>query len=110
MTQTLGRQHSLKLMPAYTHVTLLQDALEDPRSLRVLWLEILFNDQLDPSPILDHPAGRAAYQKACRWYTTYRSLIRSVIPRAPLPPDPAPVDPHDYRTFLEALHFVHSHP
>ena len=106
MPQTLR----LKLLPAYTHVTTLPDALQDPPSLRVLWLEILFNDQLDLAPILENPAGRAAYQKACRRYTAYRSLIQAVCARAPLPDDPGPIDQREYRTFVEALHFVSPHP
>jgi hypothetical protein len=104
--QPAVQTHPLKILPAYTHVTSLEGALQDPRCLRVLWLEILFNDQLDLLPILEHPAGREAYQKACRWYTTYRSLIQSVIPRTPLPSDAGPIDQRDYRTFVEALYFV----
>lgn len=104
------QRERLKLLPAYTHVTSLSDALQDPRSLRVLWLEILFNDALDLAPILEHPAGRAAYQKACRWYTAYRSLIQVVSARTPLPDNPGPIDQREYRTFVEALYFVSPHP
>jgi hypothetical protein len=75
----------------------------------VLWLEVLFNDQLDIAPILDHPAGREAYRKACRWYTAYRSLIQAVIPRRPLPSDPGPIDQRDYRVFAEAFRFAADH-
>ncbi|OQW63821.1 MAG: hypothetical protein A4S17_14430 [Proteobacteria bacterium HN_bin10] len=103
------RRADLKLLPAYTHVATLEQALADPRSLRVLWLEILFNDGLDAPRILEHPIGREAYQKACRWYTAYRSLIQSVIARAPLPEDAGPIDQRDYRTFVEALYFVSPH-
>lgn len=111
MSQQAPQQgDSLKLLPAYTRVTTLQDALQDPRSLRILWLEILFNDRLDLASILEQSAGQAAYQKACRWYTNYRSLIQAVTPRTPLPLDPGPIDHRDYRTFIEALHFVSPHP
>ena len=103
MGQTTAlRNPGLKLLPAYTHVTTLEEALADPRSLRVLWLEILFNDRLDTSRILASPAGREAYQKACRWYTAYRSLIESVIVRSALPQDHGPIDQRDYRTFVES--------
>lgn len=96
----------LRLLPAYTGVSSLREALNDPRSKQVLWLEILFNDQLDLGLLLGHPTGRAAYAKACRWFSTYRSLILAVIPRTPLPFDPGSVDQREYRTFVEALHFV----
>lgn len=107
---TPGVSSRLKLLPAYTRAATLEEALQDPRSLRVLWLELLFNDQLDLAPVMDHPAGREAYRKACRWYTAYRSLIQSVIPRTPLPSDPGPIDQREYRVFVEALHFVSPHP
>lgn len=104
------RSPGLTVLPAYTRVATLEEALEDPRSLRVLWLEILFNDCLDLGPVLECPAGREAFQKACRWYTAYRSLIQAVVARTPLPRDPGPIDQRDYRTFVEALHFVSPHP
>ncbi|OGW67524.1 MAG: hypothetical protein A3H49_05985 [Nitrospirae bacterium RIFCSPLOWO2_02_FULL_62_14] len=104
--QAASRQQRLKVLPAYTRVSTLHEALCDPRSLRVLWLEILFNDQLDLAPVLDVPEGREAYQKACRWYTAFRSLIQFVTPRNPLPEDSGPIDQREYRTFAEALHFV----
>lgn len=96
----------LKLLPAYTGVTTLKEALHDPRSHGVLWLEVLFNDKLDLPELLDDPVGREAYRKACRWYTAYRSLIQFVLPRVPLPLDQSPIDERDYRTFIEAFYFV----
>jgi len=36
----------LKLLPAYTGCTSLEEALAHPRHCAVLWLEVLFNDQL----------------------------------------------------------------
>jgi len=107
MSPTTASQ-KLKILPAYTGTTTIEEALTDPRSLRVLWLEILFNDQLKIAPILQHSSGRAAYEKACRWYTAYRSLIESVVPRSPLPRDTSAIDPREHRIFLEALHFVHA--
>ncbi len=96
----------LKLLPAYTGVTTLKEALDDPRSHGVLWLEVLFNDKLDLAELLDDPVGREASRKACRWYTAYRSLIQFVTGRLPLPLDHGPIDEREYRTFIEALHFV----
>lgn len=87
----------------------MDEALRDPRAVRLLWLEILVNDRLDLAPWMDRAETREAHTKACRWFTTYRSLIASVLPRAPLPPDSGPVDPRDYRVFAEALRFVADH-
>jgi hypothetical protein len=100
---------ALRILPAYTGAHTLEDIVQDSRAIRLLWLEILINEQLDVTPWLDRADVREAYVKACRWYTTYRSLIRSVLDRAPLPVEAGPVDPRDYRTFAEALRFVAAH-
>jgi hypothetical protein len=97
---------TLKVLPAYTGATTLESALNDPRHHSTLWLEILFNDQIDVACLRKHPVGDAAYRTACRWYTTYRSLIQFISPRTPLPLDHGPIDERQYRTFIEALHFV----
>lgn len=99
----------LKLLPAYGHVTSMEEALQTPRVLRLLWLEILVNDGLDLSPWWHHAAVRQAYHKACQWYTTYGCLIDSLLVRTPLPTDSSPVDSREYRTFAEALRFVADH-
>jgi hypothetical protein len=90
-------------------VKLLEEALRDPRAVRLLWLEILVNDGLDLGPWRDHPAVRAAYAKACRWFSTYGHLVQALIFREPLPHDATPVDPREYRTFAEALRFIGDH-
>lgn len=99
----------LKILPAYTGISSIEDALHDPRAVRLLWLEVLINDRLDLSPWQDRAEVQAAYTKACRWHTTYRSLIDSVLTRTPLPTDPGSVDSRDYRLFAEALRFVADH-
>ena len=96
----------LKLLSAYTGCTSLEEALAHPRHRALLWLEILFNDQMDEAVLLQHPSGRVAYEEACRWYTQFRSLIQFIAPRAPLPADHKPIDFRQYRTFVEALYFV----
>lgn len=96
----------LKVLPAYTGVVSLGEALADSRHYPVLWLEVLFNDRIDQVSLTQHPQGRAAYDTACRWYTHFRSLIQFVAPRAPLPANPGPIDYRQYRTFVEALYFV----
>ena len=99
----------LRILPAYTGAVSIEDALQDPRAVRLLWLEVLVNDQLDLTPWRDRSEVQAACTKARRWFTTYRSVIQSVIHRAPLPPDPVPVDPREYRLFAEALRFAADH-
>jgi hypothetical protein len=96
----------LRLLQAYSEAATLEEVFLNPRATRLLWLEILVNDRLDLTPFWDRPEVRDAYQKACRWHTTYRTLINSLITRAPLPIDTTPVDPREYRTFAEALRFV----
>ena len=100
---------ALKLLPAYLDTTSLEEALRTARGRRIVWLEILVNDQLDPTPWRDNPAFQEAYRTACRWYTRYRRLITHLLDRAPLPPDSGPIDFLDYRTFAEALYFAYHH-
>ena len=97
---------SFKILSAYTGLESIDAVLDVPRAKRLLWLEILFNDRLDLQLWEQHPEVQAAYTKACRWYTTYRSLIHSVVPRNPLPQDFGTIDHREYRTFAEALRFV----
>jgi len=98
--------HSLKILPAYTGLNTIEEVLHVARARRLLWLEILLNDQLNLKPWQEHPEVQEAYGKACRWFTTYRSLIHAVLPRVSLPLDTGKIDQRDYRTFAEALHFV----
>ena len=100
------RSARLLLLPSYTSVGTIHDALADPRAARLLWLEILVNDRLDLSAWEHHALIQDAYQKACRWYTVYKSLIESLLPRRPLPSNPGPVDQREYRTFIEAIQFA----
>lgn len=96
----------LRILPAYTGVDSIEKALVDPRASRLLWLEILVNDQVDLTSCQDHPVVQQAYSKACCWYTAYRSLVDSLLTRKPLPSTRGPVDRREHRTFLEALRFA----
>ena len=100
---------SLKILPSYTGVQTIATAVVDPRASRLLWLEILVNDQLDLTPWQQHPVVAEAHTKACCWYATYRSLINFVLGRQPLPFKQGPVDPREYRTFIEAIRFAAVH-
>lgn len=106
MSSPAVRYDTLKLLPAYTGCTSLDEALADPRHQALLWLEVLFNDQLDEATLLRHQKGREAFDTACRWHTQFRSVIQFIAPRSPLPVNDGPIDYRDYRTFIEALHFV----
>ncbi len=99
----------LKLLPAYAGVTTMSETLSNPRARRLLWLEILINEKLDLKPWRDHPHVEEAYWKACGWYTTYNTLITSLISRQPLPFNPRPIDFREYRLFAEALRFAAAH-
>ena len=101
---------ALKLLTAYLAVTTLEEAATTMRGRRLLWLEILVNDQLDLSSLPDDPVLHEAYVTACRWYTHYRRLLSALLLRAPLPFDAGPIDFREYRTFAEALSFVCHHP
>lgn len=98
----------LKLLPAYTGVESIEEAPRIPRAARLLWLEILVNDSLDIQPWRHIAIVQEAYAKACRWYTSYRSVLNALLARAPLPHDSGPIDFREYRTFAEALRFVTS--
>ncbi len=99
----------LALLSAYAGVETIEEALQVPRAARLLWLEILVNEQLDLTVWKDRPEVQEAYSKACRWYTTYRSVLNAILSRTPLPHDAGPIDFREYRTFAEALRFVAPH-
>ncbi len=60
----------LKLLPVYTGVASLEETPHNPHAVRLLWLEILFNDTLDLTPWHTHQDVSVAYRKACLWYHT----------------------------------------
>ncbi|GJL67200.1 MAG: hypothetical protein NPIRA05_21710 [Nitrospirales bacterium] len=98
--------HFLKILPVYMGLNSVEAILQVSRARRLLWLEILFNEQLDLKPWQNHPDVQDAYQKACQWFSTYRSLIQSVLPRVSLPLNNGKIDQRDYRRFAEALQFL----
>ena len=99
----------LKLLPAYLGVASIEEAIQTARGRRILWLEILLNDQLDLSPWQANPAVQEAYYTACRWYTQYRRVLTYLFDRAPLPLDSGPIDFRQYRTFAEEVYFAYAH-
>lgn len=99
-------EETLQILPFYTGDRTLQTALQNPKSLRLLWLEVLFNDRVRWKEYLYRPEVRIAYEKACVWYARYRTMIEGHSGKKILERRPGDVDMREYRTFLEALHFV----
>jgi hypothetical protein len=89
--------------------TSIDEALRTPQGRRILWLEILLNDQLDLTPWPHNPMVQEAYQTACRWFTHYCRLLMSFGERTPLLHDSGSIDFREYRAFAEAITFVHAH-
>lgn len=105
----LSSQQSFKLLPVYLGTMSIEEAVQTARGRRVLWLEILLNDQLDLTPWQSDPAVLEAYRTACRWSTHYRRLLTYLFDRVPLPTDSGPIDFREYRTFAEAVYFAYAH-
>jgi len=99
----------LKILPAYAGVSSMDDASRILRATKLLRLEIFVNDQLDLTPFQNNPVLRESYSKACRWYTSYRSVLTAILSRTPLPHDPGPIDFREHRTFPNALCFFVGH-
>lgn len=102
-TSTSSSSHSLKILAVYTGLNSVEDILQVPRARRLLWLEILFNDQFDFKSWHHDLKVQEVYGQACWWFTTYRILIQSVLLRVSLPPDSGKIDQRDYRMFAKSL-------
>ena len=99
-------EHPLKVLRAYTGASDLKEALKDPKSSQMLWLEILFNDTFDWEANLKNPAVLSAYRKASIWYYNFRTMINLAKKRKPLKIFAGAWDEREYRKFLEVLNFV----
>jgi len=96
----------LRLLPYYTGDQTLEAALKHPADLRLLWLEILLNDDFPWDSYRHLPKVEAAYEKACLWYGHYKTMIDGHIGRAPLEAKTGKIDEKEIRTFQEALNFA----
>jgi len=94
------------LYPYYTGQQTLEEVLQDPKGRSLLWLEILFNDQIPWENYLDRSEVQVAYKKACIWYGHFKTMILGSPRCKPLKSQPGAIDSKDYRKFLEALNFV----
>lgn len=96
----------LRMIPFYTGDATLEAALANPKSLRLLWLEILVNGDVQWENDLDRSEVSAAYEKACAWHTRFKTMIEGHAGKRALPLRRGEVDMREYRTFLEVLNFV----
>ena len=95
----------LKIIPYYTGKETLEEALKDNKSSSLLWLEILFNDDVYWKGI-SSPLVKKAYVAACVWYHNFKSLIDSCIKRKPLEFKRGKINSAEVRKFQEALNFA----
>jgi len=95
-----------RIIPSYTGVQTLEASLEDPKSLRLLWLEILLNGNFPWEAYQDLPEVESAFEKACIWYGHYKTMIDGLIGRPPLPRRTGKIDEREIRTFQEAIYFA----
>ena len=103
----MPRAH-LRIIPYYTGIKNLDSFLKKGKNPELLWLEILLNDEIRWESYLRAKEVKKAYQKACIWYSNFKTLIDFYIKREPLKIIKARIDLKDYRKFLEALNFVAS--
>ena len=97
----------LKIIPFYTGKKTLNHALKDKKSREMLWLEILFNDEVDwEKEMMDDENLKVAYQKACIWYKNFKTIIDAVAKRKPLSFQKGIIEEKEYRKFMEVVNFV----
>jgi hypothetical protein len=99
-------QERLRILPFYTGDMTLDEVLKNPKSVRLLWLEILLNGEIPWENYLHQPEVKAAYEKACLWYGHFKTMIEGHTGRRPLDARRGKIDPREYRRFLEVLNFV----
>ncbi|MBI5206390.1 MAG: hypothetical protein HY934_01215 [Candidatus Firestonebacteria bacterium] len=98
--------YQLKIIPFYTGIQTIEEALHDKKSLDLLWLEILLNDTVDWESFLNKNEINNSYEIACIWYSNFKTIITNYIHRKPLMEKKGKIDDRVYRKFLEALNFV----
>ena len=99
-------QERLRILPFYTGDMTLDEALKNPKSVRLLWLEILLNGQIPWENYLHQTEVKAAYEKACLWYGHFKTMVEGHAGRRSLEARRGKIDPREYRRFLEVLNFV----
>lgn len=98
----------LKIIPYYTGIKDINETLKNEKALNLLWLEILFNDSIDWEKYSTIKDVKESYEKACNWYSNYKTLVENYAHRKPLKVSKSSIDQKEYRKFIEALNFVSS--
>ena len=101
-------QVKLRIIPSYTGDETRGECLKHPKSVGLLWLEILLNGEIPWENYLDRREVKAAYEKACVGYGHFKTMIQGYTGRKPLNPLPGEIDEREHRRFLEALNLVAS--
>jgi hypothetical protein len=99
-------QSSFCLIPYLTGAETLEEVLKNPKNASLLWLEILFNDGIPWENHLHRPKVKTAYEKACVWYTHFKTMVEGHVERKPLETRTGKIDNREYRRLWEALNFV----
>lgn len=99
-------QNQFTILTTYTGVKTIDEAVHNKNGLKLLWLEILFNDSIDWESYLEIPAIRTAYDKAAIWYSHFRNMVEQVKIRKPLRKTKGQWDQKEYRRFVEVLNFL----
>ena len=99
-------EDQLRIIPFYTGDKTLDEALRNKRSLKILWLEILFNDLIPWEDHLYIAEIKTAHEKASLWYHNFKTMVDWSVRRKPLIGPKGKIDYREYRKFLEVLNFV----
>ncbi len=92
----------LKVIPAFTGKEYLSidEILEDKNAKKLLWAEILFNDEIDWEKYKDKI--KEDYKKAAIFYTNFKYLFKN---GKPLPEIIEKIDEKEIRRFEEIYRF-----
>lgn len=96
----------LRVIPFYTGDDTMVAVLKNPSSMRLLWIEILVNEDFSLKPYANIPKVKAAYEKACIWYGHYKTMIDGYTGRRSLKKKSGEIDERECRKLMEVLHFV----
>jgi hypothetical protein len=99
-------EDQLRIIPFYTGDKSLDEALRNKKSLKMLWLEILFNDRIPWEDYFNIQEIKIAHEKASIWYHHFKTMVDWSVKRKPLGEQKGEIDEREYRKFLEVLNFV----
>ncbi|WP_457643143.1 hypothetical protein [Persephonella sp.] len=94
----MGEDLKLKVIPFFTGKSFdsIKDILKDKKAKKLLWAEILFNDDINWENYKNWIPED--YRKACIFYTNFRYLFKN---RKPLPLVKEKIDNREIRRFEE---------